>query len=330
MTTENNVEKTSEQKPKEPDLVADINQKLEAGRAAEQVESSEASVTNTDVENDGGSTDEGGDKVKNEKDEVTQENEEKNAEEQGKPIDQKLVDIARELDFTDEEIINLATDNPEALENIAQIVAAESDDSQTPAAEDAAKGEKENKDTGKEASEKEVDLSKFDPELVEEVIKPMQETIKGLKESLKKADESEAANEQKRQEEILAAINTDLDALTEAFPVLGNTESMNAGQCKLRKAVLNEALALCELPSMKRSGKEWPEIMQEAATNVLGESKVKTTGKKVFGKNKDIKPLFTSRPSGRKAQSDKPKSELTSEAELADKIRVMQAAAPSE
>lgn len=330
MTTENNVEQTPEQKAAEPNLVADINQKLEAARVADQPENSEANAANTDAENDGGSTDEGGNKVEDEKDGVNKEDKEKNAEERGESIDQNLVDKAREIGFTDEEIINLATDNPEALKNIAQIVAAESDDSQTPAAEDAAEGEKESKDTGKKAGEKEVDLSKFDPELVDEVIKPMLEEQKKLKEALKKAEENEAVNEEKRQEEILTAINADLDALTEAFPVLGNSESTTSGQFKLRKAVLDEALALSELPSVQRSGQKWPEVMQKAAANVLGESKIKTTGKKVLGKDKDIKPLFTSRPTGRKAQSGKPKSELNSEAELADKIRTMQAAAPSE
>lgn len=330
MTTENNAEQTSEQKADGPDLANSINQKLDAARVAEQAETSEANATNADAEKDDDKTDEDGNKTEEEKDEVNQEGKEKNEGKQGEAIDQNLVNKARELGFTDEEIINLATDNPGTLENIAQIVAAESDDSQTPAAKDAAIGEKENKDTDKKASEKEVDLSKFDPELVEEVIKPMLEEQKRLKEALKKANENEAANEQKRQEEVLAAINADLDVLTESFPVLGNTESMTDGQLKLRTAVLSEALAISELPSVKRSGKEWPEIMREAATSVLGESKVKITGKKVLGKNKDVKPLFTSRPSGRKAQSDKPKSELTSEADLADQIRTMQAAAPSE
>lgn len=330
MTTENNVKQTSEQKTNETDLVTDINQKLEVARVAEQSENSEANMANVDAENDGDNANKDGDKVGDEKNEANQEDKEKNTDEQGESIDQNLVDKAREIGFTDEEIINLATDNPGALENIAQIVAVESDGSQTSAAENAAKGEKESKDTGKEADEKEVDLSKYDPELVEEVIKPMLEKQKRLEESLKKANENEAENEQKRQEEILAAINSDLDTLTESFPVLGKTESMTTGQFKLREAVLNEALVLCELPSMKRSGKTWPEIMQKAAANVFGESKVKNTGKKTLGKDKNIKPLFTSRPTGRKAQSGKPKSELTSEAELADKIRVMQAAASSE
>jgi hypothetical protein len=330
MTTENNAEQTLEQKDKEPDLVESLNQKLETARVAGQTEVSEAGATNTDVENDDDKVDEDGNKIEDEKDKVNQEGKEKNAEEQGESIDQNLVDKARELGFTDEEIVDLATDNPGTLENIAQIVAAKSDDSQTPAAEDAAKGEKEDKDTDKKVSEKEVDLSKFDPELVKEVIEPMQAKQKSLEEALKKANENEAANEEKRQEEILTAINADLDALTESFPVLGKSESMTTGQFKLREAVLGEALGRSELPSVKRSGKKWPEIMQEAATSILGESKVKNTGKKVLGKGKDVKPLFTSRPSGRKAQSDKSKSELTSEEDLAIQIATMMAAAPSE
>lgn len=247
--------------------------------------------------------------------------EEQSGNEEGAEIDQTLVEAGRSVGMTDEQIIDMATDNPKALEALADAVT-KSDNS------DASQSEKGNKDgkTEKKPDEKngntdeELDLEGLDP-AVAKAVKLLMDKNKKLEEQVTKSSQEDKA---KQEEAIQAAINQDFDGMTEAFPVLGSSTTMTQAQFKLRESVLNEALALNSLPSSKRAGLTWPDCMKQAAANLLGKPKAVSKSK---SENKStspdgVKKLFTQKPSGRKATAKKD-GEKTQE-QLVEEIATIQ------
>jgi len=248
-----------------------------------------------------------------------------NQEEQGEEIDDKLVEAARSVGMTDEQIIDMATDNPQALETLAGIVN-KSENSNAPESKNDKTGdETENKSDGKNGETDEtIDLDSLDPEVVK-VVKPLLKQIKALEEKVTKSNQAE---ETRQAEEVQAAINRDFDSMTEAYPVLGNTESMTEVQFRLRESVLEEALAISNLPSAKKNNIEWADCLKQAATSLLGNPKPGNKNSKLKNQSaKDIKKLYTQKPSGRKKgdKSTKNADGTQSEAELADNIAAIQA-----
>jgi len=246
--------------------------------------------------------------------------------EQGEEISPDLIEAARSIGMTDEEIIDLATDNPKALETLAGVVN-EADDSTASESEKDENDDKKNQ-TAEEKDDqiaKETDLSDLDPE-VAKVVKPLLQKIQKLEESLQTVDQRSQEFEEQKAEEIQIAINKDFDNMNDEFPVLGDTKDMTTIQFKLRERVLDEALAINQLPSNQKSGVQWPDCLKQAALNLLGEPK-KILKKKqpISTKKSEIKKLFTHRPSGRKSVSNKLKSEAEQNKELVEQIAQIQA-----
>lgn len=244
--------------------------------------------------------------------------------EQGEEIDQKLVTAAHSVGMTDEEIVNMATDNPKALEALADAVnksensnASESDKDNKDD-DNGKKSDKEDGDTGEE-----MDLDNLDPE-VAKVVGPLLKQIEALE---KKVNDSSQQDEERRAEEIQVAINQDFDNMTEAFPVLGDTKGMTNAQFKLRESVLDEALAINALPSSKRNAVSWPDCLTQAATALLGKPKSEgkdNKSKKKSAKAGEVQKLFTQKPSGRK-KTVKTTDGAKSEEALAEQIATIQA-----
>jgi len=256
---------------------------------------------------------------------TSNDNEQENQEEQGEEIDETLVEAARSVGMTDEEIINMATDNPKALETLA-IVVKKSGDSEASTPEKGEMGDNvENKpDKKSDEIDEKIDLDNLDPE-VAKVVKPLLKQIAALEEKVTKSNQKD---EEQRIEKVQIAINQDFDGMTEAYPVLGNTETMTEAQFRLRESVLEEALVISSLPSTKRNNTTWPDCLKQAAMSLLGNPKPGSEKNNLEKKSaKDVKKLYTQKPSGRKRtdKNEKNADGTKSEAELADNIAAIQA-----
>lgn len=254
-------------------------------------------------------------------DEEDKVNEDKVDEDAGEEIDETLVEAGRSLGMSDDEIINMATDNPKALEALADAVN-KSDNSDASTSKEDETDDKTEVNTDKEDgdTDEDVDLESLDP-AAKKVVETLMKKVKGLEEKVTKSNDAEKAQQE---EAIQVAINKDFDEMTEAFPVLGSSDTMTQAQFKLRESVLDEALAINNLPSSKKAGMEWPDCMKQAATNLLGKPK---EGSKSKSENKSVKPdkvkkLFTQKPTGRKQTADT--SGEKTEAQLAEEIATIQ------
>jgi hypothetical protein len=249
-------------------------------------------------------------------------------EKEDEEIDPQQVKIARELGFTDAQIIDIATNNPIALERLTQSILQDDSVPQTEISNDDIQKTKNEELTEEIKTGLDLgDLSEFDPDLVEKIVKPLTKRLTEVEGQLKLTQEVEAQAKQKEIDAINAGINADFDKFSEVYPALGMTENMTPKQFKVRSSILEEALVLANQPSRIRNKISWQENLSQAAKNLLGEPvKVKENknNKNSGDDKKSVSKLFTNRPTGRKTESNKSKSEEEQDKELINTISAIQ------
>jgi len=230
------------------------------------------------------------------------------------PIPQEQVNIARRLGWSDDYIVEVASNNPEILEDMVALAGRQTQQPQVQQKEEPApKKTQEVKEVGKveldgEALKKMKD--NYGDEVVDAVIKPLADglnkTIDELNALRGNVSGVEQTNKQNQAIKDFEEANAVFDKLSETFEVFGKTETLPKladGSFDMKSPAVKARADLFRVAHIFRSGGDsWQDSLKNAVRWYKGENAEKSLERKIVKKINSRRKKFSPRPTSKRTK----------------------------
>lgn len=238
-------------------------------------------------------------------------------------IPQRLIDAGKRRGYSDEKIVQLAEQNPEVLEDLAELQELLSD-----TGDDIPEVKASQEQSEKEPEKpKDVEKIRIETDLLEagedvkNVIKKLEkgynsmvDRVNELQSTQAQQNESLSSFSQQQADEYVRRVDSFFDQAAKDYPQLGETKNLSLENKEFRQKVHDDAVALAQ------NGRKFGEALEFVLNAHKGQESEKTVKKKIANDLERRQKKFSARPSHRKTPA-KPQSAQDSALKAIEEIQ---------